>query len=100
MKVKVIIATILFLVFAQFGLSQIKYGARISGGMTNITKVNDYSVARAGFQLGAMVQIPLTSSGNIWFFQPEINYSMQGELNNTRNQYGSRQKQKDRKRAE
>ncbi len=94
MKAKLLTATILFTVFAQFGFSQIKYGARISGGMTNITEVNDYSVARAGFQLGAMAQIPLTSSGNIWFFQPEINYSMQGELNNTRYQDGSRQKHK------
>lgn len=94
MKAKLIIATILFLVFVQFGLSQVKYGARISGGMTNITEVNDYSAARAGFQFGGLVQIPLNQNGKIWFFQPEINYSLQGEFNNTRYQDGTKQKHK------
>lgn len=94
MKAKLIVAAIIFTMFTQFGISQIKYGARVSGGVTNITELNDYSRVRPGFQFGGLVQIPLKSEGKIWFFQPEINFSLQGERNNTKYQDGSREKHK------
>jgi len=76
---KIIFTTIICLVFAEIGQAQIRFGARVSGSMTNITDVHSNSRSRGGFQVGALGLIPITNN-DILFFQPEINYSAQGEF--------------------
>lgn len=80
MKTRLIITTLLCLLFAEYGFSQIKYGARLSGSMTNITEVHAHSKSRTGFQIAALATIPFNDN-DIFFFQPEINFSGQGEYN-------------------
>ena len=76
---KIIFTAIICLVFAEIGQAQIRFGARVSGSMTNITDVHSNSRSRGGFQVGALGLIPITNN-DILFFQPEINYSAQGEF--------------------
>ena len=77
----------------EFGFSQITYGARVSGSMTNITNVHSYSTSRGGFQVAALAMIPL-SDNDIFFFQPEINYSAQGEHDQPKRADGTSEKQR------
>ncbi len=90
---RILFAAIICLVFAEVGQAQIRIGARLSGSMTNITDVHSYSKSRGGFQVGAFGLIPITNN-DILFFQPEINYSAQGELDQPRRPDGSSIRQK------
>ena len=76
---KILFTAIICLMFAEIGQAQVRFGVRASGSMTNITDVHANSRSRGGFQLGVMGLIPITNN-DILFFQPEINYSGQGEM--------------------
>ncbi len=75
---KIVFATIICLIFTEIAQAQIRFGVRASGSMTNITNVHANSRARGGFQVAALGLIPITNN-DILFFQPEVNYSAQGE---------------------
>lgn len=76
---KILFTAIICLMFAEIGQAQVRFGVRASGSMTNITDVHANSRSRGGFQLGVLGLIPITNN-DILFFQPEINYSGQGEM--------------------
>ncbi len=89
---KIVFAIIICLVFTEIGQAQIRFGARLSGSMTNITDVHGNSRSRGGFQVGALGLIPITNN-DILFFQPEVNYSAQGEMDELdRPEYSGKQK--------
>lgn len=90
---KIIFTAIICLVFAEIGQAQIRFGARVSGSMTNITDVHGNSRSRGGFQVGALGLIPITNN-DILFFQPEINYSAQGEFDQPRRPNGTYERQR------
>lgn len=70
---------IIALMTAQVGLSQIRLGARVGGNYSKITNVHPNSISRiGGVQIGAFAFMSV-SDQDILFFQPEINYSNQGE---------------------
>lgn len=79
MKNKLLLSAFLCFMFMELGFAQMRFGARVSGSMTNITNVHSYSKSRGGFQVAAMAMIPITND-DLLFFQPEINYSAQGEF--------------------
>ena len=89
---KIVFAAIICLLFSELGQAQIRIGVRASGSMTNLTDVHANSRSRGGFQVGAMGLIPITHN-DILFFQPEINYSAQGEFDE-HNRSDGREKQK------
>lgn len=64
---------------AEAAQAQVRFGARLSGSITNITDVHSNSRSRGGYQVGGFALIPITNN-DILFFQPEINYSAQGEF--------------------
>lgn len=92
MMKKVVFAAIICLLFSEIGQAQIRFGVRASGSMTNITDVHANSRSRGGFQVGALALIPITNN-DILFFQPEVNYSAQGE-HDEHNRPDGRDKQK------
>ncbi len=89
---KIVFATIICLIFTEIGQAQIRFGVRASGSMTNITDVHANSRSRGGFQVAALGLIPITNN-DILFFQPEVNYSAQGEYDE-HNRPDGREKQK------
>lgn len=90
---KFLLVTFICLVFTEIGQAQVRFGVRASGSMTNITDVHSYSKSRGGFQIGALGLIPITDN-DLLFFQPEINYSAQGEFDQPKRADGSGVKQK------
>ena len=76
---KFVLTALICLAFAEIGQAQIRFGVRASGSMTNITDVHANSRSRGGFQVAALGLIPITNN-DILFFQPEVNYSAQGEF--------------------
>lgn len=93
MRNKIALALILSIFFTEFGFSQIRFGVRASGSMTNITEVHSWSKSRGGFQLAAFTLIPI-SYNDLFYFQPEINLSAQGEFDQPITDEGLREKQK------
>lgn len=93
MKKLLLITTILCLLLPEIGFSQTRFGIRGSGSITNITIVHSISKSRGGFQIGAFALIPITNN-DIFFFQPEVNYSAQGEFNMHPMSDGTEKKQK------
>lgn len=76
---KFILIAIFSFFFAGLSQAQIRFGARAAGSITNITDVHANSKSRGGFQIGVTALIPITNN-DILFFQPEIQYSAQGEF--------------------
>lgn len=93
MNKKLTLTLLICFFFAEFGTSQVRYGARLSAHMSNITDVHSWSKSRGGFQIAFMSLIPLTHN-DIFFFQPEINYSAQGEFDQPVRSGGKHEKQK------
>jgi hypothetical protein len=93
MKTKIALALIIGLFFTELSFSQIRFGVRGSISMTNITEVHSWSKSRGGFQLAALSLIPITHN-DILFFQPEINFSAQGEFDQPITNEGKRERQK------
>ena len=58
--------------------SQVRYGIKGSLTYTNISNVHWESQSRKAFAIGGFAQIPLTSD-ELFYFQPELVYSLQGE---------------------
>lgn len=81
MKGKLFLLIVSFFLFSEISNAQIRYGARLSGSMTNITNVHHSSQSRMGMQVAAIGLIPI-SNNDIFFLQPEVNISFQGEYNN------------------
>lgn len=79
MNKKIIFSAIVCFLLAEVGQAQTRFGVRASGSMTNITDVHANSRSRGGYQIGAFGLIPITNN-DILFFQPEVNYSAQGEF--------------------
>lgn len=79
MKNKYLVFFALFLFLVGFVNAQVRFGGRVSGSISNITDVHANSKSRGGFMIGALALIPI-SNNDLWFFQPEINYSAQGEF--------------------
>lgn len=79
MKNKVFLSILLTVVVFELGFSQVRFGLRGSAGITNITNVHQESKSRTGFQIGVSALIPILNN-DILFFEPEINYSAQGEF--------------------
>lgn len=79
MKNKIALAVIFGLLLAELSQAQIRFGARAAGSITNITEVHSNSKSRGGFQIGVTALIPITNN-DILFFQPEVQYSAQGEF--------------------
>lgn len=78
MKNKIALTVLFCLIFVGTGLAQIDFGVRGAISRTNITDVHTHSKSRIGYQFGILSRIPI--SGNyILYFQPEIDYSAQGE---------------------
>lgn len=93
MRKLLLVAAIFCFLLPEIGHSQVRYGARASGSMTNITIVHSISKSRVGYQLGGFALIPI-GNNDIVFFQPEVNYSAQGEYNMHPREDKSRLKQK------
>src|SRR5690625_6396689 len=79
MKNKVFLSILLTVVVFELGFSQVRFGLRGSAGITNITNVHQESKSRTGFQIGVSALIPILNN-DILYFEPEINYSAQGEF--------------------
>jgi hypothetical protein len=79
MKNKIALAVVFGLFLAELSQAQIRFGARAAGSITNITDVHSNSKSRGGFQIGVTALIPITNN-DILFFQPEVQYSAQGEF--------------------
>lgn len=62
-------------------ISQITYGVKGGVNMTNQTNIHTGSGSRIGINLGAFAKIPLSYDNNLYYFQPELLYSQQGEKN-------------------
>lgn len=84
---------LVFIFFTGSGCAQIQYGVRVSGSSTNISEVHEWSKSRAGFQIAGLALISVTDN-YILFFQPEINFSAQGEFNMPYDPSGNQIKQK------
>ncbi|MBW7871400.1 MAG: PorT family protein [Flavobacteriia bacterium] len=93
MRNKIALALIISIFFTEFGFSQIRFGVRAGGSMTNITDVHHWSKSRGGFQLAVLTLIPI-SNNDILYFQPEINLSTQGEFDQPITDEGFYEKQK------
>ena len=92
MNKKLFLSTLICFLLADLAYSQIRIGGRLSGSMANITDVHSYSKSRGGFQVGVFGLIPITNN-DILFFQPEVNFSAQGEFDQPRRSNGSYEKQ-------
>lgn len=68
------------LLASTFLEGQVRFGGRASMSITNLTVAHSISKSRAGFQVGALALIPIDYN-DLFFFQPEIHYSAQGEYN-------------------
>lgn len=62
-------------------MSQITYGVKGGMNMTNQTNIHSGSGSRIGINLGAFATIPLSLDNSMYYFQPELLYSQQGEKN-------------------
>lgn len=93
MKTKLLFTLIIGMLLADLGFGQTRIGFRASGSMTNITEVHMWSKSRFGYQLAAFAEIPI-SNNYIWYFQPEINYSGQGEFDQPIADDGTHKRQK------
>src|SRR5690554_6503307 len=81
MKSKLFLLIVSFFFFSEVGNAQIRYGARLSGSLTNITLLHAQSQSRMGMQIAAIGLVPV-SNNDIFFIEPEINISLQGEYDN------------------
>lgn len=81
MKSKLFLLIVSFFFFSEVGNAQIRYGARLSGSLTNITLLHAQSQSRMGMQIAAIGLVPV-SNNDIFFIEPEINISFQGEYDN------------------
>lgn len=79
MRNKIVLFAIVTFLFSEFAQAQIRFGARAAGSITNITDVHSNSKSRGGYQIGVTALIPITNN-DILFFQPEVQYSAQGEF--------------------
>lgn len=80
MKKQFVLTCLFFFSLSILAEAQIRFGARGSGSITNITIAHSTSKSRTGFQIAALGLIPIDNS-DMFYFQPEINYSAQGEYN-------------------
>lgn len=78
MKFRNLILATLFLFATETAFSQVRYGIRASAGLSNITNVHKESKSRESIQLGVNALIPI-SNDDLFFFEPEVNFSAQGE---------------------
>lgn len=76
---KVLLITAFFV--STFLMSQVTYGVKAGMNMTNQTKIHSGSGSRVGINLGGFATIPLSLDNNMYYFQPELLYSQQGEKN-------------------
>lgn len=79
MKRKISFAVLLCMLLAGTGFSQIDFGVRGAVSRTNITDIHKHSKSRIGYQIAVLSRIPITDN-YILYFQPEIQYSAQGEF--------------------
>lgn len=93
MKNKLFLSILLLVVVFEFGFSQVRFGIRGSAGITNITNVHKESKSRTGYQIGVTALIPILNN-DILYFEPEINYSAQGEFYVPKKLYPGAAKQK------
>lgn len=80
MKKQFVFISLFFFLISTFLEAQVRFGGRASMSITNLTAAHSTSKSRAGFQIGAIGLIPIDYNDQ-FFFQPEINYSAQGEYN-------------------
>lgn len=78
MKKKILLSILMGFGFTFSAFAQIQFGARASVSRTNISDAHIGSKSRIGYQIGVLGLIPITDN-YIFFFQPEVNYSAQGE---------------------
>lgn len=80
MKNQFLFVVLFFFLGSVFSEAQIRFGGRASMSITNLTVAHSTSKSRTGFQIGVLGLIPIDYNDQ-YFFQPEINYSAQGEYN-------------------
>lgn len=80
MKKKLILTLLTGFLLIQTSEAQIRFGARGSASISNITVAHSTSKSRTGYQIAALGLIPIDNNDQ-FYFQPEINYSAQGEYN-------------------
>lgn len=80
MKKQILLTSLLVFLISNLVEAQIRFGVRGSASITNITVAHSTSKSRTGFQVAALGLIPIDNNDQ-FFFQPEINFSAQGEYN-------------------
>lgn len=83
MKKQFLLAVLFFFSLSILAEAQIRYGAKAGGNYTNLRLVHRESEPRIGGQIGGLVLIPIDNN-DMFFVQPELVYSMQGEFWKTR----------------
>lgn len=84
MKKQFLFACLFFFSFTIIAEAQIRFGAKAGGNYTNLRLVHRESQSRVGAQVGALALIPIDNN-DMFYVQPEVVYSMQGEYWKTRN---------------
>lgn len=80
MKKQILLACLFFFSLSILAEAQVRFGARGSASITNITVAHSISKSRTGYQVAALGLIPIDNNDQ-FYFQPEVNYSAQGEYN-------------------
>ncbi|SMC84905.1 porin family protein [Moheibacter sediminis] len=78
MKKQILLAFLFFFSLSILAKAQVRYGAKLGGNYTNLRLVHRESVPRIAGQIGALALIPIDNN-DMFFVQPEVVYSMQGE---------------------
>lgn len=78
MKKQIVLACLFFFALCTLAEAQVRYGAKIGGNYTNLRLVHRESEPRIGGQIGGLALIPIDNN-DMFFVQPEVVYSMQGE---------------------
>lgn len=86
MKKHFFLAGLFFLLLFNLSDAQVRFGVKAGGNYTNVTKMHRESDPRFGGQIGALALIPIDNN-DMFYVQPEVVYSMQGEYWRTDRKY-------------
>lgn len=78
MKKQLVFLSIFLFITSTFVDAQVRFGVKAGGNYTNVTNIHRESDSRIGAQIGGLVLIPIDNN-DMFFVQPEVVYSMQGE---------------------
>ncbi len=78
MKKQFLLACLFFFALSILAEAQVRFGAKLGGNYTNLRLIHRESDPRIAGQIGALALIPIDNN-DMFFVQPELVYSMQGE---------------------